>query len=192
MKISKLKKGDKILQTHRKKVIERIEEKIQNFTFNGYPQNARERREADKMYRWRTQEERNLKRIKEEEGKDEKTIRRIWNANFVVESEAEKKEKKEKAEQRAKKQREKIRQQIIDEIVGEVGEEDAEELADALINNGDIGGRTYKEWRSAEGELSTLRACEIASNCQHRHEQTDYDDLLKGGMDKETAREWSN
>jgi len=49
------------------------------------------------------------------------------------------------------------------------------------------GSKTGKWLR--RGEISEEQAERIAEKCSHRHEETDYDNLLKSGVDKETARD---
>lgn len=49
------------------------------------------------------------------------------------------------------------------------------------------GSRTAAALR--RGELSREDAEGIAAYIKHRHEDTDYDDLLRAGCDKDTARE---
>lgn len=47
--------------------------------------------------------------------------------------------------------------------------------------------RTYASY--CEGFTGVAEFCRIAEKCQDRHENTEYDDLLRAGFDKATARE---
>lgn len=66
--------------------------------------------------------------------------------------------------------------------------EEQEEIAEAIQNNMDTGGEIWKQLKNADEE-ERWQIIRIMGVARSRHEDTDYDDMLKQGVDKDTARE---